>query len=81
MVLYKPTYNSIILGRSLPAPIYAASVVQTENTFLIVGGLGQSANSLDTIYRYEPTTGAWTLMRTRLSHTVGRVAAVIADKW
>ena len=71
-----PLHVSSFPGNALPEPIYDATVVPYEDSFLLVGnGNGLS----DRIYRYENLGDSWTLLETRLQKPVADPVALMVD--
>jgi hypothetical protein len=52
-------------------------MVSYGDTFMLVGGLTDDNEVLDTVYRYIPDREDWTLLPTRLASPKSKVAAVI----
>ena len=47
----------MISGNALPKPILYAATVEINDTFLLIGGLGEEEEAYDTIYKYD--NGDW----------------------
>ncbi len=66
-------------GPSLPQRLFYHVGIPFQNTFYIAGG-HTGANAVNTVYRYEPKTGHWTLTPYRLSHPQRAIAAFTVDR-
>ena len=55
----------MISGNDLPKPILYAATVEINDTFLLIGGLGEEEEAYDTIYKYD--NGDWLEMPQKLS--------------
>ena len=64
-----------------PRHVDSMAVAQIGDTFLLVGGMTEGGEALNTIYRYEPDSGSFTLLETRLSHIRTVKSAVVVGKW
>ena len=74
-------FASNISGTSLPHGLYAAAVVEHQNSFLIIGGFGRYGSSSsfysDKIYKYDTAgDGQWLELPTTLSEGKAYVTAI-----
>ena len=62
----------------MPEAMYIsyATVVPLEESFLLVGG---SADSEDTIYKYQKGNDSWSLLETRLPSPAKKPNAILVD--
>ena len=67
------------LGPSLPQRLHYHVAIPFGDTFFIVGGYNGS-NSVTTVYRYEPSTGHWTLLPYRLSSPSWGIATFLVNR-
>ena len=58
---------SIISGTNLPNRLEQSSVIEHDDSFVIIGGLSISSTYSDKIYRYDVSLGGWTELQTTLS--------------
>lgn len=65
-------------GNDLPKPTLLAATVGIDDTFLLIGGLGEGKIIHDTIYKYD--NGDWLEMPQRLSLARFEATAVIVAK-
>ena len=68
----------MISGNDLPKPILYAATVGINDTFLLIGGLGEEKEAYDTIYKYD--NGDWLEMPQKLSVARFDLTAVIISE-
>ncbi len=68
-------------GIDLPEPLHYFPSVPSGNTFFVIGGLGygHGGKKVDTVYKYEPGTGEWTLQPYSLTHGSSGFPAFIVN--
>ena len=83
---------NFISGNPLPKPLESATVVQLDESFLLVGGwhefidedvgggiIDELLSVQDTIWKYEPLADSWTLLETRIPYAAINPIAMMVD--
>ena len=89
--LFFKVWYHFISGNPIPKPLESATVVQLDESFLLVGGwygvledvgggiISELLSVRDTIWKYEPLIDSWTLLETRIPFAAINPIAMMVD--